>query len=151
MKITNPAKMTDTQYLSLKNQAKMATTMQKIGRTKRKIVITLSRTSQKYLLQMVKEMKKQLVANEKQLANVFSFFNYLEGVLTVKKKQKMPKIKAISISYEEQDYLVMQIKSSINEINNQRLKLRWYNFFKKMAFSALMTQNEKLLKEVLNK
>lgn len=42
---------------------------------------------------MVKEMKKQLVANEKQLANVFSFFNYLEGVLTVKKKQKMPKIK----------------------------------------------------------
>lgn len=151
MKITNPAKMTDTQYLSLKNQAKMATTMQKIGRTKRKIVITLSRTSQKYLLQMVKEMKKQLVANEKQLANVFSFFNYLESVLTVKKKQKMPKIKAISISYEEQDYLVMQIKSSINEINNQRLKLRWYNFFKKMAFSALMTQNEKLLKEVLNK
>lgn len=134
MKITNPAKMTDTQYLSLKNQAKMATTMQKIGRTKRKIVITLSRTSQKYLLQMVKEMKKQLVANEKQLANVFSFFNYLESVLTVKKKQKMPKIKAISISYEEQDYLVMQIKSSINEINNQRLKLRWYNFFKKWLF-----------------
>lgn len=151
MKITNPINMNDTEYMSIKNQAKFASTLQKIGRGKRKITVTLSKSSQNYLLQLVTEMKKQLLPNEKQIPNVFSFLNYLESNLTVPKKSKRPKLKAIGLSYEEQDYLVMQLKGAINEINNQTIKLKWYNFIKKMTFSALKTQNEKLLKEILNK
>lgn len=150
-KMINPTKLNEMEMFNIKNQAKMAQIMQKIGKSKRKIDITLSKSSIKYLSQVVKELKKQMISYEKQLPNLYDFFNYLEKNVTYEKGTKVPKKKTFSISYDEQDYLVMQIRATIKEIENQRANLKWYNIIKKIMFSSVKTQNNLLLDEVLNR
>ena len=58
MKIMNANRLNDMDVLNMKQQAKLASSMQKIGKTKRKIEVHLSKSSQKYLDQVIIELKK---------------------------------------------------------------------------------------------
>ncbi|WP_371440135.1 viral A-type inclusion protein [Oceanivirga salmonicida] len=151
MRMTNPNSITDMEMFNIKNQAKLTQTLQKLGRGRRKLEIYLSKSSQKYIEQVMVELKKQMVEYEKQLPNIYDFFNYIIKQVHVEKKQRREKFKKIALSYEEQDFLVMQIKGTIKEIIKQRKNLKWYQFIKKLAFSSVRKQNELLLEEVLNK
>ena len=50
-------------------------------------------------------MKKQMAVYEKQLPNLFQFFNYLEKEARIVKQNKKQKTKDIVLSYEELDFL----------------------------------------------
>lgn len=151
MKIVNANKLSDMDVLNIKTQAKLAATLQKIGKSKRKVEVNLSKSSQRYLDQVIVELKKQMNANNAILPNISSFFDYLQKQVHVEKGQKRDKIKKFTISYDEQDFLVMQIKSMLKEVEKQKEQLKFYNLIKKIVFSSVKSQNELLLKELTNK
>lgn len=151
MKLINPNKITDLQMFSIKNQAKLAQTLQKIGKGKRKVEISLSKSSQKYLDQIVDELKKQMATSNNDIPNISEFLNYLKKNVHFEKGQKRPKTLKLNISYDEQDFLILQIKSMITELEKQKLNLKWYNLIKKLLFSSMKTQNELLLKDIKNR
>lgn len=151
MKLVNPNSITDMQMFNIKHQARMAQSIQKIGKSKRKVEVSLSKNSQKYLDQMIDEMKKQLAVTSNEVSNISEFFNYLKKQVHVEKGEKRLKYKNFNISYDEQDFLVMQIKSVIAEVEKQRSNLKWYNLIKKIIFSSVLTQNEVLINELRGK
>ena len=79
------------------------------------------------------------------------FFDYLKKHVHVEKGQKREKKKKILLSYDEQDYLVMQIRASVKEIENLNANLKWYNLIKKLIYSSVKAQNVLLLDELLNR
>lgn len=151
MKMVNANKINDMDVFNMKQQMKMASAVQKIGKGKRKIEVHLSKSSQRYLDQVITELKKQMETNNAVLPNIQSFFDYIRKQVHVEKGQKREKLKTFNLSYEEQDFLVLQIKSMIKEVENQKQQLKFYNIIKKVLFSSVKAQNELLLKEILNK
>lgn len=147
----NANKINDMEMFNIKNQAKFGMILQKIGKGKRKVEIKLSKNSQKYLDQMIDELKKQMDQYKTQMGNIFDFLDYLKKHVHVNKGQKREKLKKIMLSYEEQDYLVMQAKSTIKEIDKIKAELKWYNIIKKVLYSSVKTQNEVLINELLNR
>lgn len=150
-KMINANKINDMEMFNIKNQAKFSMILQKIGKGKRKVEVSLSKNSQKYLDQMIDELKKQMDQYKAQMGNIFEFLDYLKKNVHVNKGQKREKYKKVLLSYEEQDYLVMQAKSTIKEIDKLKASLKWYNLLKKMIYSSVKTQNELLINELLNR
>lgn len=150
-KMINANKINDMEMFNIKNQAKFSMILQKIGKGKRKVEVSLSKNSQKYLDQMIDELKKQMDQYKAQMGNIFEFLDYLKKNVHVNKGQKREKYKKVLLSYEEQDYLVMQAKSTIKEIDKLKSSLKWYNLLKKMIYSSVKTQNELLINELLNR
>ena len=146
--VVNPNNITDMDMINAKNQASMVSILQRIGKAKRKKELTLSKSSQKYLLQMIGEMKKQMKVYQNQLPNLFSFFNYVEKSLQIGKKEKWPKEKKLLVSFDEQDLLVRQMKDVVKGLEVEKSKLKWYNFAKKMMFSTMQKQTEALLEDL---
>lgn len=147
-RVVNPNNITDMDMINAKNQASMVSILQRIGKAKRKKELTLSKSSQKYLLQMIGEMKKQMKVYQNQLPNLFSFFNYVEKSLQIGKKEKWPKEKKLLVSFDEQDLLVRQMKDVVKGLEVEKSKLKWYNFAKKMMFSTMQKQTEALLEDL---
>lgn len=150
-KMINANKINDMEMFNIKNQAKFSMILQKIGKGKRKVEVSLSKNSQKYLDQMIDELKKQMDQYKAQMGNIFEFLDYLKKNVHVNKGQKREKYKKVLLSYEEQDYLVIQAKSTIKEIDKLKASLKWYNLLKKMIYSSVKTQNELLINELLNR
>ena len=147
-RVVNPNNITDMDMINAKNQANMVSILQRIGKAKRKKELTLSKSSQKYLLQMIGEMKKQMKVYQNQLPNLFSFFNYVEKSLQIGKKEKWPKEKKLLVSFDEQDLLVRQMKDVVKGLEVEKSKLKWYNFAKKTMFSTMQKQTEALLEDL---
>ena len=93
-------------------------------------------------------MKKQMKVYEKQLPNIFQFFGYLEKEIKITKENKKEKTKDVSLSFEELDFLKLQIRETIKGIDNMKTKLKWYNFLKKGLYKTLRKQNEVTLEEL---
>ena len=51
-------------------------------------------------------------------------------------------------SFEELDFLKMQVKESTKAIEDLRLNLKWYNLFKKFMYGLLVKQNKYFLEEL---
>ena len=122
--------------------------VQKIGKGKRKIKVTLGKSTRSYLTKLIEEMKKQMKVYEKQLPNIFQFFGYLEKEIKITKENKKEKTKDVSLSFEELDFLKLQIRETIKGIDNMKTKLKWYNFLKKGLYKTLRKQNEMTLEEL---
>lgn len=150
-KILKTTALNDMAIANNKQHMYLLNLLQKVGKTKRKITVGLSKSSQKYLEQMVVELKKQMIGQEKSLPNLFSFFNYLQKAVEKKEKKKREKIKNLLISYEEQEFLKLQLNQVIQGIKDERAKLRWYNLIKKALYSSMNVQNEVLLKDISTK
>lgn len=148
VKMVNPNTVNDMALVNAKAQAKMSQLVQKIGKGKRRVRVTLSKSTRSYLVKMLEEMKKQMSAYEKQLPNLFQFFNYLEKEIQITKENKKEKTKDVQLSYEELDFLKIQIKETIKGITNLSGSLKWYNFIKKGLYKTLRKQNEMVLEEL---
>lgn len=148
VKMVNPNTVNDMTLVNAKAQAKMSQLVQKIGKGKRRVRVTLSKSTRSYLVKMLEEMKKQMSAYEKQLPNLFQFFNYLEKEIQITKENKKEKTKNVQLSYEELDFLKIQIKETIKGITNLSSSLKWYNFIKKGLYKTLKKQNEIVLEEL---
>ncbi len=142
-KVANPNTVNNMTLVNAKSQSKAASLVQKIGKGKRKAKVELSKGNMKYLGKLVKEMKKQILPYEKQAANVFTFLNYLE-----KEAQSKSKKITLMLSFEELDFLKMQVKESTKAIEDLRLNLKWYNLFKKFMYGLLVKQNKYFLEEL---
>ena len=79
--------------MNARSQANMVAQLQRVGVAKRKKEISLSKNGQKYLEQMIIEMEKQMKVYERQLPNLFQFFNYMKKELYVSKGKKKRKRK----------------------------------------------------------
>jgi len=102
---------------------------------------------------MTKEMKKQIkaqIGNEKQVANLFQFFNYFEKETEVTKQNKKIKEKTILLSYEEMDYLKLQLKETVKRVEEAKQPLKWYQFLQKLRFNFVKKQSEMALEELGN-
>ena len=147
-KMVNPNTINDMTLVNVKAQAKMNQLVQKIGKGKRKIKVTLGKSTRSYLTKLIEEMKKQMKVYEKQLPNIFQFFGYLEKEIKITKENKKEKTKDASLSFEELDFLKLQIRETIKGIDNMKTKLKWYNFLKKGLYKTLRKQNEMTLEEL---
>ena len=139
----NPNTVTNMTLVNAKSQSKAASLIQKIGKGKRKAKVELSKGNMKYLGKLVKEMKKQMLPYEKQAGNVFTFLNYLE-----KEAQSKSKRITLMLSFEELDFLKMQVKESTKAVEELRLTLKWYNLAKKFIYGLLVKQNKYFLEEL---
>ena len=137
VKMVNQNTINDMTLVNAKSQAKMTQLIQKIGKGKRRVKVTLSKSTRSYLIKMLEEMKKQMAVYEKQLPNLFQFFNYLEKEARIVKQNKKQKTKDIVLSYEELDFLKIQIKETIKGIDNLKSSLKWYNLVKKGLYKTL--------------
>ena len=142
-KAANPNTVTNMTLVNAKSQSKAASLIQKIGKGKRKAKVELSKGNMKYLGKLVKEMKKQMLPYEKQAGNVFTFLNYLE-----KEAQSKSKRITLMLSFEELDFLKMQVKESTKAVEEFRLTLKWYNLAKKFIYGLLVKQNKYFLEEL---
>ena len=147
-KMVNPNTINDMTLVNVKAKAKMNQLVQKIGKGKRKIKVTLGKSTRSYLTKLIEEMKKQMKVYEKQLPNIFQFFGYLEKEIKITKENKKEKTKDVSLSFEELDFLKLQIIETIKGIDNMKTKLKWYNFLKKGLYKTLRKQNEMTLEEL---
>ena len=86
--------------------------------------------------------------NEKKNDYSFNFFNYLEKETKVTKANKKEKTKDVLLSYEEVDFLKLQLKETIKGIEMQSKNLKWYNFLKKSMYKMLKKQTEETLENV---
>ena len=77
-KTVNANSITDMDMMNARSQANMVAQLQRVGVAKRKKEISLSKNGQKYLEQMIIEMEKQMKVYERQLTNLFKFFNYMK-------------------------------------------------------------------------
>ena len=148
VKMVNQNTINNMTLVNAKSQAKMTQLIQKIGKGKRRVKVTLSKSTRSYLIKMLEEMKKQMAVYEKQLPNLFQFFNYLEKEARIVKQNKKQKTKDIVLSYEELDFLKIQIKETIKGIDNLKSSLKWYNLVKKGLYKTLKKQNEITLEEL---
>ena len=88
-------------------------------------------------------MKKQMLPYEKQASNVFTFLNYLE-----KEAQSKSKKITLTLSYEELDFLKMQVRESTKAVEELKQNLKWHNMIKKIVYGLLVKQNKYFLEEL---
>ena len=143
----NPNTMSNTDVLNARAQAQMTQLVQKLGKGKRRVKVSLSKPSRSYLEKMIAEMKKQMVVYEKQLPNIFQFFKYFENEVKITKSNKKEKTNNVKLSYEEVDFFKLQLKETLKGIDAQRATLKWYNLIKKALFKTLTKQTEVVLEE----
>ena len=149
-KVMNPNSVSNMDLINQKAQFKMQQLVQKIGKGKRRVTVTFSKMSRGYVSKMIEEMKKAMAQYEKQLPNLFSFFNYLENEVKITKENKKEKTKDVKFSYEEIDFFKLQLNETIKGIDTQVATLKWYNLIKKGLFKTLKKQTETVLEEVKN-
>ena len=149
-KVMNPNSVSNMDLINQKAQFKMQQLVQKIGKGKRRVTVTFSKMSRGYVAKMIEEMKKAMAQYERQLPNLFSFFNYLEKEVKITKENKKEKTKDVKFSYEEIDFFKLQLNETIKGIDTQVATLKWYNLIKKGLFKTLKKQTETVLEEVKN-
>ena len=149
-KVMNPNSVSNMDLINQKAQFKMQQLVQKIGKGKRRVTVTFSKMSRGYVSKMIEEMKKAMAQYEKQLPNLFSFFNYLEKEVKITKENKKEKTKDVKFSYEEIDFFKLQLNETIKGLDTQVATLKWYNLIKKGLFKTLKKQTETVLEEVKN-
>ena len=149
-KVMNPNSVSNMDLINQKAQFKMQQLVQKIGKGKRRVTVTFSKMSRGYVAKMIEEMKKAMAQYERQLPNLFSFFNYLEKEVKITKENKKEKTKDVKFSYEEIDFFKLQLNETIKGIDTQVATLKWYNLIKKGLFKTLKKQTETVLEEVIN-
>lgn len=149
-KVMNSNSVSNMDLINQKAQFKMQQLVQKIGKGKRRVTVTFSKMSRGYVAKMIEEMKKAMAQYERQLPNLFSFFNYLEKEVKITKENKKEKTKDVKFSYEEIDFFKLQLNETIKGIDTQVATLKWYNLIKKGLFKTLKKQTETVLEEVKN-
>ncbi len=150
-KVMNPNAVNAMTIVNAKSQAKTMQMIQKIGRGKRKVQVTLSKGVRGYLSMYIRESKKEYSKYQNVPENVYSFLNYFEKETEITKENKKVKEKNIMLSFEELDYLKMNLKDMLANIEKNRKTLKWYEIKKKLGMSYTRKQSELALEELTNR
>lgn len=165
--MVNPGRMNNLEMMNQYKQMSMASSMLKIGKSKRKYEIHLSVKSKNLVGTLAKEMKKQMAGQltDKHSDGIKQFLDYLEKECAVEKKpkgkrskeekakdkEKKKRIKEntpeiLKVSFEELDFLKTTITSSVTEMD--KMEIKWYSLLKKLSLRLSRKQIHILLAEI---
>lgn len=153
-KMMNANSMNDMTIMNAKSQAKQQQLMAKIGRGKRRVKVNLTKVARNYLNILNKEfeaeIKKIATADfNKTYPNIPHFIKYIDNETKITKENKKIKEKDVLFSFEEHDFLKLQLRESIKALEKSQKELKWYNFLNKIKYSYAKKQAEITLEEFL--
>lgn len=112
----------------------MMSSLQKIGKGKRKYSIPLEKSNKKFLIQFMDEVKKQFSgsAMAEQNKTIYDFLVYVKEVAEKKESTEL------KVSFEEEEFLKRLLKDSLRGMEGMEFK--WYQFVKKRMVKIIMKQ-----------
>lgn len=136
----NPQAISPMQLNSLSAQMGMLSSMQKIGKGKRKYSLPLDKGQKKLMSRFINEAKKQFsnVDSNSQYKGVYNFLNY------VTESADNKNTKEIKLSYEEYEFLKKMVGDSVKSMEN--MSFLWYQFIKKLMMKIMHKQYKELYK-----
>lgn len=117
----------------------MMNLIQKIGKGKRKIVISLNKNDKKFFNKFINEIEKQFANSGELQQGLKDFFQYLKNTLSIKKNNDL------KLSFEEYEFIKKILLQSTKEMEN--VKFKWYNFIKKLMLNLMKKQYKELLEK----
>ena len=135
----NPNTMNHMQMSNMSSMMGMMNNIQKIGKGKRKIGVSLDKGNKKFLSKFIDEVKKQFVSYAMGAQNLTlgEFFDYVKAYCDNKEQ------KELKLSFEEYEFLKRMLVDSVRGMETMQLK--WYQFIKKGMIKALSKQYRDLL------
>ncbi len=135
----NPASLNPMEMNNMSSMMGMMSSLQKIGKGKRKYSVKLEKNDKKLLVKFIDEAKKQFSVNSSkdQFNGVYNFLNYVSESCSKDSKENL------KVSYEEHEFLKRMLTDSIKGM--EKLQFFWYQFIKKMMTKTLIKQYKVLL------
>lgn len=137
----NPNTMNPMQMNNMSGMMGMMNTIQRIGKGKRKIVVSLDKNARKFLGKFIDEVRKQFSssANATQTPNLAEFFDYIKKITDDKSKGNAE----LKLSFEEYEFLKRMLIDSVKGMENMQFK--WYQFIKKSMVKVMAKQYREIL------
>lgn len=135
----NPATMNPMEMNNISSMMGMMSSIQKIGKGKRKYSVKLEKGDKKLLIKFVDEAKKQFAVNSSkdQYNGVYNFLNYVSESCSKDGKGDL------KVSYEEHEFLKRMLSDSVKGM--EKMQFFWYQFIKKIMTKVLLKQYKQLL------
>lgn len=137
----NPNTMNPMQMNNMSGMMGMMNTIQRIGKGKRKIIVSLDKNARKFLGKFIDEVKKQFSssANATQTPNLSEFFDYIKNITDDKSKGNVE----LKLSFEEYEFLKRMLIDSVKGMEN--IQFKWYQFIKKSMVKVMAKQYREIL------
>lgn len=135
----NPNTMNHMQMNNMSSMMGMMNNIQKIGKGKRKISVSLDKENKKFLSSFIDEIKKQFISSAMAAQNLpfGEFFDYIKAYCDNKEQ------KELKLSFEEYEFLKKMLVDSLKGM--ETMELKWYQFIKKGMIKVLSKQYRNLL------
>lgn len=135
----NPNTISPMEMNQMSSMMGMMSSIQKIGKGKRKYSIPLEKSNKKFLVQFMDEIKKQFAgsAMAEQNKMVYDFLVYVKDVASKKESTEL------KVSFEEEEFLKRILKDSLRGMEGMEFK--WYQFVKKRMVKIIMKQYREFL------
>lgn len=135
----NPNAMNPMQMNNMSSMMGMMNTIQRIGKGKRKIGVSLDKNNKKFLSKFIEEVKKQFSSSAMgaQTQGLAEFFDYIKSVADSKDQMEL------KLSFEEYEFLKRMIIDSIKGM--EAMTFKWYQFIKKGMLKVMIKQYRELL------
>lgn len=117
----------------------MMSSVQKIGKGKRKYSVKLTKGTKKFLYKFIEEVEKQFASNNG-MQNVLTFFQYVKSMAKSKDRFEL------KVSYEEQEFLIKMVMESVKGMEN--VKFKWYQIVRKSMTKVMLKQYKELLEQL---
>lgn len=137
----NPNTMNPMQMNNMSGMMGMMNTIQRLGKGKRKIIVSLDKNARKFLGKFIDEVKKQFSssANATQTPNLNEFFDYIKNITDDKSKGNVE----LKLSFEEYEFLKRMLIDSVKGMEN--IQFKWYQFIKKSMVKVMAKQYREIL------
>ncbi len=138
----NPEKLNPMEMNNMSSMMGMMSTLQKIGKGKRKYSVKLEKNHKKFLVRFMTDIKKQFeeAYSESQVKGVLTFFDYVKATCENKT------VTELKLSYEEFDFLKKLVSETLKQMDAMQFK--WYNLIKKVTVKMMKTQYREVLKQM---
>lgn len=135
----NPNTISPMEMNQMSSMMGVMSSLQKIGKGKRKYSISLDKSNKKFLVQFMDEVKKQFAgsAMAEQNKTIYDFLVYVREVAEKKENTEL------KVSFEEEEFLKRLLKDSLRGMEGMEFK--WYQFVKKRMVKIIMKQYRNFL------
>lgn len=134
----NPNAISPMEMNQMSSMMGMMSSLQKIGKGKRKYSIPLDKAGKKFLGQFIDEVKKQFANTA--MAEQKSIYDFLVYVKSVVENKESTELK---VSFEEEEFLKRLLKDSLRGMEGMEYK--WYQFIKKRMVKIITKQYREFL------
>lgn len=135
----NPNTISPMEMNQMSSMMGMMSSLQKIGKGKRKYSIPLDKANKKFLVKFIDEVKKQFSgsATADQNKAIYDFLVYIKGIAETKESTEL------KVSFEEEEFLKRMLKDSLRGMEG--MQFAWYQFIKKRMVKIIAKQYRDLL------